>query len=100
MLRLATIGTKGQGGMRKPKTFEEAKELLGHPELHNMLDQMLIFLAFDQKNSTVAFRAIELLLQRPRRESASVFDDLDDETLRKIDVELSGIYERFGVDPT
>lgn len=83
--------------MNKPKTFEEAKELLGHPELPGMLDQMLIFMAFDQNNTTVAFRAIELLLLRPRREPPEPLDDLDDKTLQNLQRDLRDVYVKYGI---
>lgn len=83
--------------MDKPTTFEEAKKLLGHSELPNMLDQMLIHLAFGD-NATVAFRAIELLLLRPRDEPKSDLDDLTDDQLEALKKDLEIVYKRYHVE--
>ena len=84
--------------MKRPKTFDDAKELLGHPELADLLDQMLIYLAFDDKNSTVAFRAIELLLLRPRSEPESDLDDLPTDQLEELKKELDVVYKRYHIE--
>jgi len=82
--------------VNKPKTFEDAKELIGHPDLHEMLDQMLIFLALGQStNETVRFRAIELLLVRPLRDEPTPLDQLDDDELLELDKEMDVIIDRY-----
>lgn len=57
-----------------------------------MLKQMLIHLAFDKKNSTVAFRAIELLMQQPRIRETSDLDGLTKDELLQLDEELDAVY--------
>lgn len=82
--------------VNKPSTFEDAKELIGHPDLHEMLDQMLIFLALGQStNETVRFRAIELLLMRPLRDVPNVLDQLAVDELLELDKEMDVIIDRY-----
>lgn len=75
---------------KPPKNFAEAGQLLGNPELPKLLEQQLIWLAFDV-NATVAFRAIELLLSRPRTDEYDDLDNLSDgELLAMLRAELDG----------
>lgn len=81
--------------MNPPNNFQEAGLLLNSPQLAPMLEQKLIQLAFSSTNSTVAFRAIELLLQRPRQDKTTELDNLTTEQLQQLEGELANVYDRF-----
>ena len=80
--------------MKVPKTFDEAAEIVGHPELSVMLESKLIQLAFGA-NATVAFRAVEMLFGMPRNERDNELDVLSDAELKQLELELSAVYARF-----
>ena len=73
-----------------PKTFAAAETLIDSPELHPMLRQKLIYIAFTGAD-TVAFRAIELLLSQPRPEG---HDELEAEDTPQLLNLLQNILEK------